>query len=1012
MKPPQTSVYSKYSVLAIFLWCVIPLYAQQYQFSHLTVNDGLTQSSVYGIHQDKQGFMWFGSSDGLNRYDGISIKTYKHKPIEKLRGTGNFYGKNCVEDKAGNLYWSGRTGMVFYNRTQDAVNRFYPVNDTAKFDNFMHVLALRGDTLWFTDCNRYFYAYHLTTKKISRVEAKTKFNKPEFFHAEMDQQGRIWFSTLKGIGCYDIYTKTYTYHLQELFGKYGLILFTDALVVGQNKLILTAYMFAVEYDIANKTYKELLPSSKAESYYRIWVDANKQVYIGSMSSGLWIIGKDGVQHIVHHPNEEQVLGSNIVVSMCMDRSGNLWMGCDGFGVSKMNTHPSNFNLYRKNFKQGYQFTTNFIKCFYANTSTIWFGTHEGGLHELNRATQTCKVHKFKWTGANTIACIYALNNNTFLLGTGAGILEFNTQTGVAKKLLTQPTVLALHGQNFIQSIVKTSATKFWVSTRSGMYSFTYSDGRFSTIVKDSLRSSAYLVSLCKTKNGVLWAGDMEYGHVYKFKETATGKLALVDTILKGNVIRCFYEDTLNNTLWMASEKGLIKYNLKTGLHKLITEKEGLVDHYLYAVLPGIGNELWLSSNHGLMSYNKATEKVKAYSVSDGLQSNEFNTGCYYRAPDGELFFGGIEGFNSFYPSQITTNKNTPMVVLNTLLVNDESFKQAGNPAVLKELNLVYNQNTLSFDFSALEFTNSSKNQYQYMLAQVDKNWVDAGQHHFARYTSLAPGYYQLWVKACNNDNMWSEPKQLLAITISAPWWMRWWFIVIEVTLAFALAFFVIRYFTTRKLKEKIRQMEAVNQERTRIAKDMHDDLGSGISKIAIMTQLLKNKKLVDADAQKQIDKIEHTAHELVDNMGQIVWTMNASNDTLENFLAYVREYAYDFFEGTSVLATISFTDPESNLFMPQYVRRNLFLVIKETLNNTIKHAQAKEVILNFSVANDVAKLEICDDGIGFDTTSTRRFGNGLSNMAKRLNEVQATYKINSVIGAGTQTIITWKIANT
>src|SRR5574343_172695 len=401
------------------------------------------------------------------------MRTYKHQPNERLRGTGNFYGKNAVEDGAGNIYFSGRTGMVFYNRKQDAIYRFYPKNDTLRFDNFTQILSLRNDTLWFTDSHKYFYAYHIPSKHIKQYTVQAYHGKSTFFHAEMDQWGRIWFSTEQGVGCFNSHTNKTTYHLQALFKSYGLILFNDVFSVNEHKIIISAYYFVVEYDVLHDTYSMLFPVSKNESYDRVVRAKDGTLYAGSMSSGLWIKRSSGsIEHLMHHESEEQSPGSNIIIGMCLDRTGNLWLGCDGAGVTRMNTKPSNFNLYRRGFKQSYSFTTDFMKCFYANSTKIWFGTHEGGLHELDRKTQTTKAYKFSWPGSNTIASIYAYNNHTFLLGTGAGVIMFDTQKGKGIALKSATPILTLDGQNFVHSLIRSSNVRYWVAARGGIFSFT------------------------------------------------------------------------------------------------------------------------------------------------------------------------------------------------------------------------------------------------------------------------------------------------------------------------------------------------------------------------------------------------------------------------------------------------------------------------------------------------------------------------------------------------------------
>lgn len=1000
-------------VFAIFFITSTRALGQQCQFSHIGVNDGLTQSSVYNIFQDKKGFMWFGTSDGLNRYDGNAIKIYKQKVLEPLKGSTNFYGKNAFEDSVGNIYFSGRTGIIFYDRYADKVERFYPLNDTLKFNAMMEVLGLKDNILWITDCNQYFYQYNLITHKLISYKVKTPDLKPVFFHATMDSLGRIWYSTTLAMGCFNTYTKQTSFHLQQLFAKHGITLFNETYLVDANTLLVAAYFIIVEYNIKQGTYKILLPYNSNESYSNIIRNKDGRIFVTSMSTGLWVIDNGLVKHLAHQENYINAPATNTITSLLIDRSMNLWLGCDGFGLSRVNVGHANFKLYQKNYQPEFSsFQTNFIKCFYEKNNTVWFGTHEGGLHILNRNTNKVEVIKHKWPGSNVVACILPISNNVLLIGTGAGVIKFNTLTHQSSLIPFAQPLHLLDGHNFVHALVKTANNRVYAACRDGLFYFSIKGTNATPIQKFSALLNPYLVSICQTKDKTIWAGSLEYGHLYKLKEDAKGNIKLLDTLMRGNSVRSFYEDTHTNTLWMASEKGLVKYDLNTLKHQTISTENGLKDNYLYAVLPGIKNQLWLSSNSGLMCYNTATGKTESYTSGDGLQSNEFNTGCYFRSDKGELFFGGINGFNSFYPQAIAQNLITPTLAITKLWVNDEEYTAQGNASSIAGLKLPHYNSTLSFEFAALEYTNPSKNKFQYKLEGIDQNWVNSGSRHFARYSSLAPGTYVLWLKASNNSGVWSPPQEMLTITILAPWYKQFWFLVFLITLIFVAAFLIIQYFTTRKLKIQLQKIKVLHDERIRIAKDMHDDLGSGISKISIMSQLLKNKISGDDDLNRHVDKIYTTANELVDNLGQIVWTMNTGNDTIENFLSYVREYALDFCDDTPLKCKISFMECKDNLPMGQQVRRNVFLVIKETLNNCLKHANATEIKLKFELNKNAAKFTIIDNGQGFDMEATRKFGNGLINMQKRLLAVNASYSIKSEIGKGTKTTLKWDITNT
>ncbi len=527
------------------------------------------------------------------------------------------------------------------------------------------------------------------------------------------------------------------------------------------------------------------------------------------------------------------------------------------------------------------------------------------------------------------------------------------------------------------------------------------NGEFKPLKKYQRFGTYYIYQIKQMKDKSIWIGAM--GNVLRAK-FEKDDLVMTDSILYGQSVRCITEDTLNHVLWMASENGLIKYYSLTHEYRFITTKEGLVNNYLYAVIMDEKGNLWLSSNKGLICYHPKTGLIENYDESDGLQSNEFNTGSFFRSHTGEIFFGGIKGFNSFFPSSIKPNTKVPDIVLTGMKIFNEPF----NCNALKELSLKYFENTVSFDFKALEYTNPRKNEYEYMLVGQDENWVHSGVKHDARYSALKPGKYILKVKACNNDHVWSEEKTLLTLTILAPWWERWWFISI---ISFVFALMVtngVKFFFERKIREQqriIEQQKAVEEERARISKDMHDDIGSGLSNIAIMSELLKNKIINDAELIKNVNRISNTAGDLVDSMSQIVWAMNPQNDTLENLMAYIREFSLDYFDGFDINCIIDFPDEIKHVRLSQQERRNIFLIVKETLNNTLKYAEAANVFIKFKYLEDSCMIEICDDGKGFDTSTTHRFGNGLINMKKRMEDIGGKYIIHSKIAEGTKTEI-------
>jgi two-component sensor histidine kinase len=448
--------------------------------------------------------------------------------------------------------------------------------------------------------------------------------------------------------------------------------------------------------------------------------------------------------------------------------------------------------------------------------------------------------------------------------------------------------------------------------------------------------------------------------------------------------------------------------LRKNTHQNFNQSNGIANEYLYAILPYKKRFLWISTNKGLSCFDTHKNTFINYDNTDGLQSNEFNTGAYYSSEKGEFFFGGVNGFNSFFPNKISRNFYKPQIVLTGFKIQDEEvLPSLGNSVLLSQISLPFYQNTVSFDFAALEFTHPEKNKYKYILEGVDNNWVNSESKGFARYSGLKYGSYIFKVKGSNNDGIWSDEKILMQVIILSPWWTSWWFVLLSAVFFILFITNIVRVIFAKKIRDQqriIEKQKAVEHERARISKDMHDDMGSGLSKIAIMSELLKTN-LKEERETEQVEKISRTAKDLVDSMGQIVWAMNPENDSLENLAAYIREYTLDFFDESLIECKFIFPDEINTIKLTQQQRRNVFLVIKESLNNILKYAESTEVQVQLFIRSKKLHLIISDNGKGFDVSQTRRFGNGLINMKKRMEEIGGEYQIQSTLTNGTTTTI-------
>jgi signal transduction histidine kinase len=519
-----------------------------------------------------------------------------------------------------------------------------------------------------------------------------------------------------------------------------------------------------------------------------------------------------------------------------------------------------------------------------------------------------------------------------------------------------------------------------------------------------------------------------------------------DNNIKGLVIADAAEDSLGN-IWMSDlDEGIILYNRATGEFSRPFEKElgtsyqasrlylrngfgyannGLflfkwdlkkktltrfvppaeMNKTLYDMTPDEKGNWWIGSRNGLIVFNEQEKQFKRYTTADGLVNNDINA-TLYRREDGTILMGMADYFTSFNPQQVTSaSGGMPPVVLSRILVNEKpvDFDSA------HILNLDYHSTNIVFNWALPDHINSLKNQYYCQLQGIDTGWKYVGNKGEIQYANLSAGQYHLLLKASSSNGTPATNIIRVAFTIHPPFWKTSWFLALAFLGLLMLLTVVVRYISRRNLKEKLLKLEkeqAVEKERNRISRDMHDDLGSGLTKIAIMSEVVKKQIQDPEKAKQQLENISASSRELVDNLQDIIWILNPKNDSLESLAAYIREYGLKFFEPFDIKARFSYPASFESLQLSEETRRNIFLVVKETFNNIVKHAWCNNVNVSITQTGSRFQLTIADDGKGFDINHTRLFGNGLLNMKNRVEQVGGTYTITSEPGKGTSILIT------
>ncbi|MCW9065478.1 MAG: triple tyrosine motif-containing protein, partial [Ignavibacteriaceae bacterium] len=508
-------------------------------------------------------------------------------------------------------------------------------------------------------------------------------------------------------------------------------------------------------------------------------------------------------------------------------------------------------------------------------------------------------------------------------------------------------------------------------------------------------------TILQDKNKKFWVGTYG-GGLNKFDEE-TGKFeinfpdpqsfqpAVNDKIMS---LKTASEDVL----WIGtSGGGLFKLNTKTNSIQNFSIAQGLSSAVVYGILEDKKSNLWLSTDDGIFLFDTATERFTQFGIEDGAQSLEFSGGAYFEDTNGMMYFGGINGFNYFHPDSITINQFVPTVVISDIKVMDIRVK--GEPS---ELILSHDQNFVSIEFSALDFSIPKQNKYSYILKGFQESWISTdGASRTATYTNLPSGEFTFLVKGTNEDGIWNEKPASLKLIINPPFWQTWWF----VTLLVLTVVFFIYYFGTIRVKSQLE----IEKLKLKIASDLHDNIGAGLTEISILSEVAERSEGHSSTVVKNdLQKISETARLLVDSMSDIVWVVNPQRDSLHDLIVKLKDSYNEFFSSIGISFQVNNIEKSDDIKLPMEYKQNLLLMFKEAINNAIKHSGCKKIILEAFYKNDMIEIILKDDGAGFNLNKVK-FGNGIRNMENRAIKIKGKMSWKTESGKGTTVIFSGKL---
>ncbi len=1010
MKPASYNVMASKCVFFItailFALCssaqpVIP------RFDILGVNQGLSQSSVYAIYQDKIGYMWFGTADGLNRYDGKEIKVYKPVIKNPQNGFSNFVRGNIVEDKNQNIWYVNETGIFCYNRLKDSVEV------TRNFQNKLFleeklVCIDTAQTLWLFNINKGITSYNTVSGQTKFYPFPFKISHDLLLRGDMQAKtdnSNIVFALYSGDGYYTFNTVAGQFrHFPQSKSVPDIFPCKDgfALIADDSIVIKTTENIAVR--------KIPLPAQNGAAvkiFYSLLFDNYGRIWMTSFNNGLfcYVENEKKYYHYVHDNSHLQSLPIDITRALLIDRDNNLWIGTDGGGVCRLNLKPAKFNLFPMN-EGDYHFLKNyFTKCFYEDEKgKVYVGTLNG-LNIFNPQNYSVKNYTYNASDKNSlpgnyVSAVFKDSKKRIWISGSLGAALFDEATGKFRRIkLPGEVEKVLQPANyFVYRFIQTSDGDIAAATEGGLAFFSIDEKQHIAISFPKAPGfvTAITTDVDEISPGNLWYTSPENGlyHIQKIN----GEYIFKEKFFPDIDLRCIHPDEENKEIiWIGSGIGLIRFDTKARQSVVYNEKDGLSNGYVYGILEDEKHNLWMSTNGGIFMFNKKTKLFTPYTADYGLQSNEFNTGAYYKSPGGNFYFGGIKGFNWFKPSQVVRNFSKPVADISQVSVNDSV---RNNDTLLfrqKKLNLFYNQNDVTFKVASLDFTRPGANKFRYQLQGWDKKFVTT-DNNIIRYSRLPPGRYIFMVTVSNSDNVWSD-EQKIFITISPPFWKTWWFYTLMIVSGILIVFFVVRESVQRKLraqKHELEKQKALEEERKRIGREMHDDIGAGLTQITLMSEAATHKTQPGGELQD----IAATGRKLVNSMSEIIWSLNAENKTTEQLFAYLREQLNGQLEYSGMESEICFAENVNSFSLSNQQKRNIILVTKEIVNNAIKYSHAKNILIAGDIKNNHLLFEIKDDGVGFDAFKART-GNGLRNIRHRIEELNGELKIQSEADKGT-----------
>ncbi|MEW6303142.1 MAG: two-component regulator propeller domain-containing protein [Verrucomicrobiota bacterium] len=932
------------------------------------VDEGLPYSTVNRLVQDGKGYLWAGTMGGLARFDGVNFKLFT-SPLVASVAARNI--RALAKEADSTLLLLPAVGGVV--RWKDGVFSPHPMSEAMAGKQLEYLFVEPTGAVWVCPADKSFVRWEAGRIAVfTNTISPGRGSKPSF---AMDAEGRAWVARDNFLGWFD---GRELVRFPEQPGAPVYLARSGSggiWVCGGNELshLKGGRLYAVSTN---------LPwTAMGGKVLDVFEDSRGAVWIGTASHGLFRF-LDGEFARVDTSHG----GINAIME---DHEGSMWVATEGGGINRLRQRIfSNYDS-----KAGLRDDVSDAVCEDAQ-GNVWLGNRNGGLARIQRGRVTL-APLFEGRVRLGVNSVCADDAGNIWASTAVGLYRCTIgEPPVAKKMDARMTA--------VHVLFKSRNGDIWVGADPDIF------GRFRGDEFQSVGEGLKRVrTIAEDASGAIWAGT-DSGQLFRLAGEQWTRFTEADGLPKAP-IQCLYVDG-DGLMWMGTVGGLYLWRGERFFR--FTPEDGLTDDVIYQILEDDDGRLWFGSRRGI--FHMAKQELLGFaegrvarlnSVSFGSSEGLHGVYCFgscqpmaWKGRDGRLWFATKQGVLAVEPGALQRNAQPPPVFVDECLVNDRAV------ALAESIEVPPGRRKLEFRFTALSYAAPEKVRVRHQLEGVDEGWVETGGQRSAIYSGLAPGNYRLRVTACNNDGVWNERGATLAFIVLPAWWQTWWFQSAWLA-AFAVAVALsARYWSHRRLRLKLERLEqehALEKERSRIARDLHDGLGASLTQIGLLADMARRESLPAEELREQSAQLAGRTREMARELDAIVWTVNPGNDTLENLVTYVCQVSQELFRLTPIRCRLDVAEDIPPCSLTPEARHALFLVAREAMNNVIKHSRATEVWLRTRARAGVFELMLEDNGQGFDVEAAMRSGrNGLRNMRTRLEELGGEFAVRSGQGKG------------